>query len=58
MEYYSAIKKEYIWISANEVDEPGSCYTERSKSETERQIYMECTYMEFRKAVATILHAG
>ena len=31
-------KKESIWISANELDEPGACYTERSKSERERQI--------------------
>ena len=27
MEYYSAIEKEYIWVSSNEVDEPGAYYT-------------------------------
>jgi len=27
MEYYSAIKKKYIWISSNEMDETGACYT-------------------------------
>ena len=31
MEYYSAIKKKYIWISSNEVDETGAYYTEWSK---------------------------
>ena len=33
MEYYSAIKKEHIWVSSNEVDETGGYYTEWSKSE-------------------------
>ena len=33
MEYYSPIKKEFIWISSNEVDETGAHYTEWSKSE-------------------------
>ena len=33
MEYYSAIKKEYIWISFSEVDETGVYNTEWSKSE-------------------------
>ena len=28
MEYYSAIKKEYIRISSNEADETGAYYTE------------------------------
>ena len=32
MEYYSAIKKECIWIISNEVDETGGYYTEWSKS--------------------------
>ena len=31
-------KKEHIWVSANEVDEPRAYYTEWSKSEKERQI--------------------
>ena len=32
-------KKECIWVSANEVDEPRAYYTEWSKSEIEKQIY-------------------
>ena len=28
MEYYSAIKKEHISVSSNEVDVPRACYTE------------------------------
>ena len=32
MEYYSAIKKECIWVSSNEVDEPRAYYIEWSKS--------------------------
>ena len=36
MEYYSAIKKEHIWVSPNEVNEPRTYYTEWSKSERER----------------------
>ena len=31
-------KKERIWVSSNEVDEPEAYYTEWSKSERERQI--------------------
>ena len=31
-------KKEYIWISSNEVDEPGVHYTEWSQWKRERQI--------------------
>ena len=38
MEYYSAIKRECIWVSSNEVDEPRAYYTEWSKLERERQI--------------------
>ena len=45
MEYYSAIKKEHIWVSSNEVDEPGAYYTEWSKSERERQILYFNTYI-------------
>ena len=29
-------KKEHIWVSSNEVDEPRDYYTEWSKSERER----------------------
>ena len=38
MEYYSAIKKECIWISSHEVDETGAYYTEWSKSERKTPI--------------------
>ena len=31
-------KKEHIWVSPNEVDEPRAYYTEWSKSEREKQI--------------------
>ena len=31
-------KKEHIWVSSNEVEEPRSYYTEWNKSERERQI--------------------
>ena len=31
-------KKEHMWVSSNEVDEPRAYYTERSKSGKERQI--------------------
>ena len=36
MECYSAIKKEYIWISSDEMDEPRTYYTEWSESESQR----------------------
>ena len=38
MEYYSAIKKERIWVSSNEVDETVAYYTEWSKSGKETPI--------------------
>ena len=38
MEYYSAIKKEHIWVSSNEVAETGAYYTEWSKPQTETWI--------------------
>ena len=31
-------KKEHIWVSSDEVDEPRNCYTEWSESERERSI--------------------
>ena len=31
-------RKECIWVSSSEVDEPGICYAEWSKSEREKQI--------------------
>ena len=36
MEYYSAIKKEWIWVSCNEADAPRACYTESNKAEREK----------------------
>ena len=44
MEYYLAIKEEFISINFNEVDEPRAYYTEQSKSERERQMYIN-TYI-------------
>ena len=38
-------KKECIWVSSNEVDEPEAYYTEWSKSETESQILCINTYI-------------
>ena len=35
MEYHSAIKKEHIWVSSNEVDEPRAYYTKWSRSEVQ-----------------------
>ena len=45
MEYYSAIKKEYIWISSNEVDETGAYYTEWSKPERKTPIQYTNAYI-------------
>ena len=36
MEYYSAIKKECIWVNSIKVDDPRIYYTEWSESERER----------------------
>ena len=36
VKYYSAIKKEHIWVNSNEVNEPRTYYREWSKSERER----------------------
>ena len=45
MEYYSAIIKEYIWISSNEVDETGADYTQWSKPERKTPIQYTNTYI-------------
>ena len=45
MEYYSAMKKECIWVSSNEVDETGAYYTGWSKSESETPIQYINTYI-------------
>ena len=39
MEYYSAIKKEHIWVSFNEVDETGAYYTMIEVSQKEKHKY-------------------
>jgi len=51
-------KKERIWVSPNEVDETGSYYTEWNKKEEDKYHILMHRYMEFRKTVMTILHAG
>ena len=38
-------KKECIWVSSNEVDEPRAYYTEWSKSESEKQVLNINTYI-------------
>ena len=38
-------KKEHLWVSSNEVDEPRAYYTEWSKSERERQILYSNIYI-------------
>ena len=38
-------KKEHIWVSSNEVDEPRAYYTDWSKSEREKQISYINTYI-------------
>ena len=45
MEYYSAIKKEFIWISSNKVDETGVYYTEWHKPERKISIQYTNTYI-------------
>ena len=38
-------KKEHIWVSSNEVDEPRAYYTEWNKSEREKQVlYINALY--------------
>ena len=39
-------KKERIWISSNEVDETGACYTECNKSERETPLEYINTYIQ------------
>ena len=40
-----SLEKEQIRVSSSEVDEPGACYTERSKSEREKQLLYTNTYI-------------
>ena len=51
-------KKEQIWVSSNEADEPRTCYTERSKPERDEQIsYINAYIRESRRIVLTNLSA-
>ena len=40
-------KKEFIFVNSSEVDEPGPCYTEWSKSERENKISYIRTYLRY-----------
>ena len=42
MEYYSAIKKEHIWVSFNEVNEPRAYYITQSEESSERERQILC----------------
>ena len=57
IEYYSAIKKECICVSPNEVGEPRACYTRWSKSEKDKCCISMHTY-GIRKMVLMNLLAG
>lgn len=41
-------KKEWIWGSSSEVDELSTCYTQWSKSERERQIYINVYFKSWK----------
>ena len=60
MECYSvtAIKKEWIWISCSEVNEPRAYYTEWSQKEKNKYYILMHTYMEPRKIVLMNLFTG
>ena len=46
MQYYSAIEREYIWVSSNEVDEPRAYYTESEReSQKEKKISQSNSYV-------------
>ena len=45
MKYYSAIKKEHVWVNSNDVDDTGVYYTEWSKSERETLILYIITHI-------------
>ena len=51
-------KKEHIWVSSNEVDEPRAYYTEWSKSEREKQVSYTNIYMKSQKMVLMKLFVG
>ena len=41
-------KKEHIWVSSNEVNEPRAYYTEWSKSEREKYISLMPVYIIYK----------
>ena len=45
MKYYSAIKKEWNVAICSNMDRPRDCHTKWSKSDRERQISCDITYM-------------
>ena len=51
-------KKEQIWVSWTEMDDPRACYTEWTMSLREKQISYINTYVESRKMVLMNLFAG
>ena len=52
-------KKEWIWVSSSEVDEPRARYTEWSKSEREKQIsYIYAYIWNLEKMVLMNLFSG
>ena len=46
MEYYSAMKKKWNWVSYRDADEPRVYYADWSKSEREKQIWYINVYMQ------------
>ena len=49
MECYSAIKKEQNWVVCRDMDGSGDCHTEWSKSEREKQIYINAYMWNLEK---------
>ena len=45
-------------VSSSEVDEPRACYTELSKLEKEKKLYITHVYMGYRKMVLMSQFAG
>ena len=61
MDYLHNHKKEHIWVSSREVDEPRAAYTEWNKSEKQisyinAYVYIDA-YLESRKMVLMNLFA-
>ena len=53
-------RNECIWVSSNEVDEPGAYYTQWSKSKRDKYCILTHThtYIEYRKMVLMNLPVG